>query len=338
MFIDHAKIVVKAGPGGNGCMSFRREKFVPRGGPDGGDGGDGGDVVFRADRNLSTLMDLRYKQHYKAERGRHGQGKNKHGRKGQDIEIRVPLGTVIKDGETGEGLADLTVDGQKTVVARRGRGGRGNARFATATNRAPRHSEEGTPGEEKTLTVELKLIADVGLVGYPNAGKSTLLSRLSAAHPKIADYPFTTLKPVLGIVPSGDFESFVMADLPGLIEGAHEGKGLGFQFLRHIERTKVLLFLIECTSPDPEHDLAALREELELFSPKLMEKPWLVALTKVDLLSEAERSSVALNDAMRISSVAGIGLRELVFAIKRRLGSHRRDAEDAENPSVKVGK
>ena len=319
MFIDHAKILVKAGYGGNGCLSFRREKFVARGGPNGGDGGDGGDVVFRADQNLSTLMDLRYKQQYKAKRGHHGQGKDMHGRNGEEIEIRVPLGTVIKDAETGEVLADLTTDGQREVVARGGRGGRGNARFATATNQAPRYFEEGTAGEEKTLQVELKLIADVGLVGFPNAGKSTLLSRLSSAHPRIADYPFTTLKPALGIVSTAEFDSFVMADLPGLIEGAHEGKGLGFQFLRHIERTRVLLFLIECTRPDPEDDLAALREELRLFSPKLMEKPWLVALTKMDILSEAERAEISLSDAVHISAVAGIGLKELVFAIKARL-------------------
>ncbi|MCK5734061.1 MAG: GTPase ObgE [Candidatus Latescibacteria bacterium] len=319
MFIDHAKILVKAGYGGNGCLSFRREKFVARGGPNGGDGGDGGDVVFRADQNLSTLMDLRYKQQYKAKRGHHGQGKDMHGRNGEEIEIRVPLGTVIKDAETGEVLADLTTDGQREAVARGGRGGRGNARFATATNQAPRYFEEGTAGEEKTLQVELKLIADVGLVGFPNAGKSTLLSRLSSAHPRIADYPFTTLKPALGIVSTAEFDSFVMADLPGLIEGAHEGKGLGFQFLRHIERTRVLLFLIECTRPDPEDDLAALREELRLFSPKLMEKPWLVALTKMDILSEAERAEISLSDAVPISAVAGIGLKELVFAIKARL-------------------
>ena len=319
MFIDHAKILVKAGYGGNGCLSFRREKFVARGGPNGGDGGDGGDVVFRADQNLSTLMDLRYKQQYKAKRGHHGQGKDMHGRNGEEIEIRVPLGTVIKDAEIGEVLADLTTDGQREAVARGGRGGRGNARFATATNQAPRYFEEGTAGEEKTLQVELKLIADVGLVGFPNAGKSTLLSRLSSAHPRIADYPFTTLKPALGIVSTAEFDSFVMADLPGLIEGAHEGKGLGFQFLRHIERTRVLLFLIECTRPDPEDDLAALREELRLFSPKLMEKPWLVALTKMDILSEAERAEISLSDAVPISAVAGIGLKELVFAIKARL-------------------
>ncbi len=325
MFIDHAKILVKAGYGGNGCLSFRREKFVARGGPNGGDGGDGGDVVFRADQNLSTLMDMRYKQQYKAKRGRHGQGKDMHGSNGREVEIRVPLGTVIKDAETGEVLADLTADGQREVVARGGRGGRGNAHFATPTNQAPRHFEEGTPGEEKMLQVELKLIADVGLVGFPNAGKSTLLSRLSSAHPRIADYPFTTLKPALGIVSLGDFDSFVMADLPGLIEGAHEGKGLGFQFLRHIERTRVLLFLIECTRPDPEDDLTALREELRLFSPKLMEKPWLVALTKVDILNEAERAEISLNDALRISAVAGIGLKELVFAIKARL----QDASEA---------
>ncbi|MFH1008168.1 MAG: GTPase ObgE [Candidatus Latescibacterota bacterium] len=316
MFIDHAKILIKAGNGGNGCLSFRREKYVDRGGPDGGDGGDGGDVVFRGDKNLSTLMDLRYKQQYKAQRGLNGQGKNKYGIGGQEIEIRVPLGTLIKDAQTGEVLADLTEDGKRTVVARGGHGGRGNARFATPTNQAPRRIEKGTEGEEKTLEVELKLIADVGLVGYPNAGKSTLLSRLSAAHPRIADYPFTTLKPALGIVSYDNFGSFVMADLPGLIEGSHEGKGLGFQFLRHIERTRVLVFLIECTSPDPEHDLTALQEELRLFSPKLMEKPWLVALTKVELLGEAEREKLVPKEALRISSVAGIGLNELIFAIK----------------------
>jgi len=323
MFIDYAKIYIKAGNGGNGCASFRREKFVPRGGPDGGDGGDGGDVIVRADRNLSTLLDLRLRQHYKAGRGQHGQGKKKHGRRGEHCEIRVPLGTVVRDAETEEVLADLTEEGQEEILAKGGRGGRGNAHFATSTDQAPRYAEEGRPGEERKLIVELKLIADVGLIGFPNVGKSTLISSVSAAHPKIADYPFTTLEPVLGIVPLGEFDSFVMADIPGLIEGAHKGKGLGDRFLRHVERTKVLLFLVDSTSEHPAEDLTILREELRQFNPGLVHKPWIVALTKADLLPEDAIPSLGVGGTLTISSVTGKGLRELMFALGEKVKAIR---------------
>lgn len=348
MFIDYVKIHVKAGDGGNGCVSFRREKHVPRGGPNGGDGGDGGDVIFYADNSVTTLLDLHFKQHYKAGRGAHGMGNNMHGRRGKDEEVAVPIGTVLKDAETGEILVDLTENGQKVIVAFGGKGGRGNARFASSTNQAPRHFEKGEPGEERILEIELKLIADVGVVGQPNTGKSTLLSRLSTAHPKIADYPFTTLEPNLGIVRVDEFQSFVMADIPGLIEGAHLGKGLGFQFLRHIERTKVLLFLIDSSRADPLHDLDSLLEELRLFNPALLEKPCLMALTKIDLLDGGERPNLAIEEILgklspraidlqiplfAISSVTGEGLSELVFALNKVLkkikgeGETRREEE-----------
>lgn len=327
MFIDYAKIHVKAGDGGNGCVSFRREKFVPRGGPDGGDGGNGGDVVVRADQNVSTLLDLRLRQHYKAGRGEHGQGKKKHGRRGERREIRVPLGTVVRDAETGEVLADLTTGSQQEMVAQGGRGGRGNAQFATPTHRAPRYAEKGRSGEERRLILELKLIADVGLIGFPNAGKSTLISSVSAAHPKIADYPFTTLEPVLGIVRFGDFDSFVMADIPGLIEGAHRGKGLGDRFLRHVERTKVLLFLIDSTSEHPAEDLTILREELRQFNPGLVHKPWLVALTKADLLPGDAFPSPGVDGALVFSSVTGRGLKELVYALGEKVKAVREEAQ-----------
>ncbi|RKY59738.1 MAG: GTPase ObgE [Candidatus Latescibacterota bacterium] len=319
MFVDYAKIYVKAGDGGDGCVSFRREKFVPKGGPDGGDGGKGGDVVVVADRNLSTLLDYRYRTHYKAGRGEHGKGSKRHGRNGEDVVLRVPLGTVVKDARTGRVLADLTEHGQRVVVARGGRGGRGNARFATPTDRAPRYAERGRRGQERWIELELKLFADVGMVGFPNVGKSTLLSRLSAAHPKVADYPFTTLEPALGVVRVGDYESFVLADLPGLVEGAHLGKGLGLQFLRHVERTKALLFLVESTSPDPEGDLDKLMHELESYSPELLTKPYVVAMSKADLVPPEERRG--LDGATFVSSVTGEGLEELVGKLWRMVKS-----------------
>ncbi len=318
MFIDQTTLTVRSGDGGNGCRSFRREKFVPRGGPDGGDGGNGGDVIFVADAALNTLVNYRFHRHIRAEHGRPGTGKKCKGRRGASTTIRVPPGTVVRDSDTGETLADLTTREERMVVVRGGRGGRGNARFATPTNRAPETAFPGESGQEKRLELELKLIADVGLVGYPNAGKSTLLSRISAAHPKIADYPFTTLQPNLGIVSYNDFESYVVADIPGLIEGAHVGKGLGHRFLRHIERTRILLFLIDATSLNPDRDLEVLRNELRHFSPTLLQKPSLTALTKIDTLPSDEYKRKCGSDPyLRFSSVTGEGIPELV----RRLGS-----------------
>ena len=317
MFVDEAKIFVRAGAGGNGCVSFRREKHVPRGGPDGGDGGDGGDVVFVVDPNINTLIKFKYRQHFRAGKGKHGQGACKHGHSGEDIVVSVPLGTIARDAVTGELFADLSGPEDRVVIARSGRGGRGNARFATPTHQAPRRADDGSPGEEKQLHLELKLLADVGLVGFPNAGKSTLLSRVSSAHPKIADYPFTTLQPNLGILSYGDFKSLVMADIPGIIEGAHEGKGLGIRFLRHIERTKVLLFLIECISEEPAADYKRLLNELGWFSEKMLEKPRLVAFTKIDLLPPDETFSMPdfgeNVETFTISSVKGDGLESLVY-------------------------
>ena len=318
MFIDLTKIYARSGNGGNGCKSFRREKYVPHGGPDGGDGGDGGDVVFIADPRLATLLDYRYRQHLRAGHGASGSGQKRAGRRGDDAEIPVPVGTLVKDAETGELLADLTDPGQRVVLLKGGRGGRGNARFATPTNRTPEYAQPGRAGGERHLELELKLIADVGLVGHPNAGKSTLLSRISAARPKIADYPFTTLQPNLGIVKCGDYDSFVMADIPGLIEGAHAGKGLGFQFLRHIERTRVLLFMVDVTSPNPQRDLEILKGELDLFSPKLREKPAMLIATKLDLLPPEQRGASFFEGQtdLGISSVTGRGLDALVQKLR----------------------
>ena len=328
MFVDSAKIYAQSGAGGNGCISFRREKFVPRGGPNGGDGGDGGDVVFVVDPMLTTLTDYRYQQHISAERGQHGMGKNRTGKRGEDAEVLVPPGTLIRDVETGQVLADLTEEGDRVVLLRGGRGGRGNARFVTSTNQAPHYADPGGDGEERRLELELKLIADVGLVGHPNAGKSTLLSRVSAAHPKIADYPFTTLRPILGIVPLPDRRSLVMADIPGLIEGSHEGRGLGYQFLRHIERTRVLLFLVDVSSASPEHDLQVLRNELSRFSPALLRKPSLTVASKIDLLPPEERTAPHLGghaDAA-ISAVTGEGVQALIH----RLGDLVNQSREAE--------
>ncbi len=319
MFADEARINVKGGDGGNGCMSFRREKFVPRGGPDGGDGGDGGNVVFVVDPNLNTLVDFRYNRHFRAERGKHGQGAKKHGHNGADIIVSVPPGTVIRDAETETVIADMSEPEDRVVVARGGTGGRGNSHFATPTNQAPRRADPGRPGEEREVLLELKLLADVGLVGFPNAGKSTLLSRVSAAHPKIADYPFTTLQPILGIVRYGDYKSLVMADIPGIIEGAHEGRGLGLRFLRHIERTKVLLFLVECTSEDPAGDYRMLLDELASFSEAMLDKPRLVAFSKTDTLPPEERSHTPRFgddvEVLPISSVTGDGIQPLLHRL-----------------------
>ncbi len=292
-FVDEARIYVKAGDGGNGCLSFRRERFVPRGGPNGGDGGTGGDVILQADGQLSTLLDLTYPKQLRAPKGTHGKGKEKTGRDGEDLIIRVPAGTLVRDDETGEVMEDLLFEGKRFIAAHGGRGGKGNARFATATNRAPRRAEKGEKGEERWLRLELKLLADVGLIGYPNVGKSTLLSKISLARPKIADYPFTTLVPNLGVVMRGDHRPFVVADIPGLIEGASQGTGLGLTFLRHVERTRLLIHLLEISEGvprDPVKDFHALNAELKAYHPKLHGKMQLVALNKIDLPSVKERA------------------------------------------------
>ena len=326
-FIDKAKIFVQGGRGGNGCVAFRREKFVPKGGPAGGDGGKGGDVILEADRNVHTLLDFKYKRQYKAERGRHGEGSKKTGRSGKDLIIKVPVGTVVKDAETGKILGDLTEHGQRLVVAKGGRGGRGNAAFATPTRQAPDFAEPGEPGEERWIELELKLLADVGLVGFPNAGKSTLLSRITAAKPEIADYPFTTLRPILGVAKVGDY-SFVVADIPGLIEGAHAGKGLGHEFLRHVERTKLLLHLIDLTDPTrtPEEAFEKINQELKLYSEKLTQKPQIVVGTKIDALtdrSKIEKLKEYFNKKgypfFAISAVTGEGLNELMYFVAQKL-------------------
>lgn len=312
-------------------MSFRREKYVPKGGPNGGDGGDGGDVIVRVDKQLNTLLDFKYKAHYRAGRGEHGKGGMKTGKRGKDVVLRVPCGTVVQDAETGEVLADLVNNADACIVAGGGSGGRGNTHFATSTNRAPRYAQPGSPGEERELQLELKLLADVGLVGFPNAGKSTLISKISAARPKIADYPFTTLEPNLGIVRYKNFKSFTVADMPGLIEGAHEGKGLGIQFLRHIERTRVLVFLIECTSPDVKRDFDALLNELRMFSESLGEKPKVVAITKIDMATDEIRRLTGNRRRMKdrfgaipvcgISALTGEGLPELLDVMWKQLES-----------------
>ena len=319
-FVDEVVIKVVAGSGGHGLIAFRREKFVPRGGPNGGDGGKGGDVVLEVDPHLSTLLDFRYRAQWKADRGQHGGGSGRTGRSGEDVVVRVPSGTEVVDVGTGKTLADLVSSGERLIVARGGRGGRGNQHFATATHQSPQFAEDGQPGESREVRLTLKLIADVGLVGFPNAGKSTLLASVSAARPKIADYAFTTLTPHLGIVRVGDYASFVMADIPGLIEGAGEGKGLGHQFLRHIERTRVLLFLIDCLDPEPDRTLDILRGELGRYSSALVEKPFRVALTKLDLLPPGEDppgiSRLSAKPFM-ISAPAGRGVNELVTELHR---------------------
>jgi GTP-binding protein len=331
MFVDEIDVFVKGGDGGAGCVSFRREKFVPRGGPDGGDGGDGGSVVLEADPSITTLLDFHYQRHYTAERGQHGEGSNRQGRSGGDTILRVPLGTVVSERDGGEPLGDLTERGQRLTVARGARGGRGNARFATSTNRAPRRADLGRAGEERWIHLELKLLADVGVIGFPNAGKSTLVSRLSAAKPKIADYPFTTLAPTLGIVRAGDDRSFVIADLPGLIPGAASGKGLGHRFLRHVERTRVLVHLIDLdpgTGRDPLADYRAIRDELSAYSEELAVRPEIVVVNKVELPGTGEtRALVERFCAERglsfhaISAVTGEGLPALVHALAGRLVS-----------------
>jgi GTP-binding protein len=323
-FIDEARVTVEGGKGGDGCVSFRREKYVPRGGPDGGDGGKGGDVILEVDSNLSTLQDYRYKTRYAAGRGTHGSGNNRTGAEGEDIVLRVPPGTIVRDAGTGELVADLTEPGQRVIVARGGRSGRGNAAFASATRRAPKHAEAGRSGERREIVMELKLLADVGLVGSPNAGKSTLLSRVSAARPKIADYPFTTLSPNLGVVSLDEERSFVMADIPGLIEGASEGKGLGIRFLRHIERTRVLCLLIDVQTADGEAEYETLIAELGAWSPELLALPRVVTWTKVDLVEPPEGIEFpGASEVHAVSSVTGRGLRELLEALWRILQETR---------------
>ncbi|HYB71210.1 MAG TPA: GTPase ObgE [Candidatus Bathyarchaeia archaeon] len=331
MFVDEVDVFVKGGDGGAGCVSFRREKYVPRGGPDGGDGGDGGSVVLVADPAITTLLDFHYQRHYTAERGQHGQGSNRHGRSGADTVLRVPLGTMVSERDERLPLGDLTEPGQQLLVARGARGGRGNARFATSTNRAPRRADLGRAGEERWIHLELKLLADVGVIGFPNAGKSTLVSRLSAAKPKIGDYPFTTLQPTLGIVRVDDERSFVIADLPGLIPGAAEGKGLGHRFLRHTERTRLLVHLIDLdpsNGRDPLADYHAIQDELRAYSAELAARPQIVAVNKVELPGTEERRTAVEGFCRQqglpfhaISAVTGEGLPALVHDVARRIAS-----------------
>lgn len=336
MFYDYAKIYVKAGDGGNGCVAFRREKYVPEGGPSGGDGGRGGDVVFVADRNLHTLIDFRYRKHYKAERGEHGRGKNQHGRSGDNLVVRVPVGTVVRDLDSGF-CADLHKHGQRITVARSGKGGRGNARFKTPKLQAPRFAERGDRGEERMLELELKLLADVGLVGFPNAGKSSILGRISAARPKVANYPFTTLNPQLGVVQVGD-RSFVVADLPGLIAGAHTGAGLGHRFLRHVERTRVLILVVDTAGTegrDPVEDLEIILQELKLYKQELVGRSLVIAANKMDL-PEAAANILSLQqkfpefEIYPISAATGSGVQELLYAISSKVEKEAEDDQERE--------
>ncbi len=318
-FVDEVKFYVKGGDGGNGCVSFLREKFVPKGGPNGGDGGDGGSVYLEADPRKASLLDFRYASHFKAERGNNGSGSDKHGRGGKDFIVKVPIGSLVKDADTGEVLADLTEPGETYLVARGGSGGLGNARFATSTNRAPRKATPGKLGVERWVRIELKLLADIGLIGLPNAGKSTLLSKLSAANPKVAAYPFTTLEPQLGVLHFKYGESCIIADIPGLIEGAHEGVGLGHRFLKHIERTSVLLHIIDCSSEDdqPLDDFRVLEKELEAYNKELLGRRYVILLNKIDLIDQERRSEVqemfsrAGFETKNISAESGEGIAEL---------------------------
>ena len=328
-FIDYTKIHVKAGDGGRGCVSFRREKYVPKGGPDGGDGGRGAHVIFRATKELNTLLDFRYKKEYSAERGQHGMGKKMHGRDGRDLIINVPVGTLIKDAVSEEVLADLDAEGAEKVITKGGRGGLGNSHFATPTRQVPRFAQPGEEGEERSLILELKLLADVGLIGLPNAGKSTLISVISSARPKIADYPFTTLVPNLGVVKFEEYKSFVVADIPGLIEGAHRGVGLGFQFLRHVERTSILLHLVDISDNeegDPVQILQKIDRELELYSPALIEKPQVVVGTKLDAAVSKKRLNKLSRHCKRegidffpISAVTGQGVKKLLSFVAKKV-------------------
>jgi GTP-binding protein len=319
-FIDEAKFYVKGGDGGNGCVSFRREKFVPKGGPDGGDGGDGGDVIIRASKRLGSLIDFRYRSHFTAERGLHGQGKKKHGRSGADCIVNVPMGSIIKDAETDEVIVDLIEDGQNIIVAKGGVGGRGNTHFTSSTNRSPRLAGKGKPGSERWLRIELKLLADIGLVGLPNAGKSTLLSALSAAQPKIASYPFTTLKPHLGVLQSADHRPCIIADIPGLIEGAHLGAGLGHKFLKHIERTKIILHIIDAsgTIENIINEHRTIESELLNYNEELLQRRQILLLNKTDLIQDSDKleklKKILINKGLKviyISALTGDGIEKL---------------------------
>jgi GTPase len=340
MFIDEITIRVKAGDGGNGCVAFRREKYVPRGGPSGGDGGKGGDVIMESSERHNTLVHFRFNPEYKAERGRHGEGSNKTGREGADVLLKVPVGTIVYDAESGEKVHDFSHADERIVIARGGRGGRGNAQFKTSTHQAPREHEDGRPGEEHTLKLELKLLADVGLVGYPNVGKSTLIARISAARPKIADYPFTTLEPNLGVVAVGNARnevSFVVADIPGLIEGAHQGAGLGTQFLRHIERTRLLVHLVDVSDtsgrPDPAKDFEVIMGELENFGAGLETKPMILAASKCDVANKTKLAKLKRYakthglELFAISAVTGEGVEKLKYVMADRVEQVRREAE-----------
>lgn len=340
MFVDEAVVKVRAGKGGHGCVAFRREKFVPRGGPAGGDGGHGGNVVLRSTNRLSTLIHFRFRPEQKAENGRHGEGSDRTGRSGRNLVLDVPPGTLVYDRDSGELLHDFDTPAREFVVAFGGRGGRGNSHFKSPTNRAPRFAENGTEGQAVTLRLSLKLLADVGLVGFPNAGKSTLISRISSARPKIAEYPFTTLQPSLGVVDLGDFETFLVADIPGLIEGAHEGHGLGDRFLRHIERTKILVHLVdlsEMSGRDPVSDFEIITNELASFSPRLVEKPCIVAGTKLDAAQDPKRTEALKGHCEEcglafyaVSSVTGRGLGPLLREVGRRVREARESGESGD--------
>ncbi|MBI5038419.1 MAG: GTPase ObgE [Nitrospirae bacterium] len=345
MFIDRIKIYVQAGNGGNGCVSFRREKYVPRGGPNGGKGGKGGSIIIKASSELYTLLDQKYHQHYVGPRGAHGEGKDRYGREGKDVIVRVPVGTIVCDFESKALIADLVEEGQEVIVAQGGRGGLGNAAFATSVNRAPKYAQPGEKGEARWLLLELKLLADVGIIGLPNAGKSTLISCISAARPKIADYPFTTLSPNLGVVSCGKYKSFVMADIPGLIEGAHEGKGLGFQFLRHVERTSILLHLVDISdnvTMAPVEALETINKELGLYSPLLLEKPQVVAGTKIDAMTGEKTLKQVSRYCKKqgfkffpVSAVTGKGINELVRYLGKEVEKHRdKQKEDKSNVPI----
>ena len=349
MFIDEARIRVMAGGGGNGCMAFRREKFVPRGGPSGGDGGNGGDVIMESSERHNTLVHFRFNPEYKAERGRHGEGSNRTGREGENVVLKVPVGTILYDDETGERIHDFSQPDERLVIARGGRGGRGNARFATSTHQAPRETEPGKPGEERAYRLELKLLADVGLVGYPNVGKSTLISRISAARPKIADYPFTTLQPNLGVVAVGsepEQVSFVVADIPGLIEGAHTGAGLGTQFLRHIERTRLLVHLVDVSDssgrPAPVRDVEVITGELKSFGAHLEEKPVILVASKIDVANKEKLAKLRRYakkqglELFPISAVTGTGIEELKYAMAERLQELREQERAAAQQTSQV--